>query len=101
MKRKLTKDEKQKTEKAVKSITKEVKLLKENLAYNKAIIDKQNYMRDFEDKWRPYLRDKKDEEDRDTMKELNSVFKMKEATLTELQNQLKEGVEIKKPAGVD
>jgi len=96
MKRKLDKDELKFTEKGIKRNIEELKKLKENFEYNKALISKQNYLREFDNKWRDYLRSQKDEEDKKVFKIIEEEIKNHEQTIKVLQTHINEGVEIKK-----
>ena len=93
MKRKLNEKEKEMTEKGVKRLNEEISELQNNLDYNQALIDKQKYLRDFDDIWRDYLRNTKDEDDKRLLKQIDNLFKQKADTIHNLQKQLKEGVE--------
>lgn len=98
MKRQLSEEEKNISEKSLKRIKKEITDLKGNLDYNKALIIKQKYLREFDNDWREYLQKRKDEEDNKIIKQIENLLKEKENTLKELNKQLKDGVEP--PTGV-
>ena len=100
MKRKLTKEELKLTEKGIKRNIEELKKIKENFEYNKALIDKQKYLRDFDDRWRNYLRDQKDVEDKKIFGMIEEEITNHEQIIKSLQENLNEGIEVKKPLGV-
>lgn len=75
---------------------KNLRLLKLNLEYNKALIQKQKESREFDDKFRDYLREQKDLEDSNILKAINSEVKMTEEAISNSTNQLKKSY----PAGV-
>ena len=93
MKRQLNDEERKVAETSVKRITEEVSDLNKNLDYNKALIEKQAFLRDFDDNWRDLLREQKDKEDEELFKKMSEYIETKVETLNELDKQLKEGVE--------
>lgn len=101
MKRKLTDKEKELTEKGIKRVSEELVDLKDNFEYNEALIDKQLYLRIFDDNHRKYLRAMKDKEDKNLLGQMEALIEQKEETLIELNKQIEEGVEEKKPSGIN
>lgn len=101
MKRELDKEEKKVTEKQLERHKQLVKELKSNLEYNDDLIKKQNFLREFDDKWRDYLRERKDIEDKKILDEMKKEIENSEEHIKMLLNQLKEGVEIKSITGVN
>lgn len=73
-----------------------LRLLKLNLEYNRDLVQKQKESRDFDDKWREYLREQKDLEDSNVLKAIESELKMTEEAISNSTNQLKKSY----PAGV-
>ncbi len=69
--------------------------LKSNLEYNNALLDRQEYMRKFDNDWRQYLRDGKDKEDVEVVKMITEQIDNVQGHIDELENHLKRGVEIK------
>lgn len=99
-KRQLTKEEKDFTNRNLNVKKEDLTRLEENLQYNKDLIKKQMYLREFDDKWRLYLRKQKDYEDNKVIVTMdNEIVSIKE--LIEItEKQLKEGVEEKIPNSV-
>lgn len=100
MKRQLTKEEKELTNRNISINEKELKELKENLDYNQSLIDKQNYLRDHDDKWRDFLRRQKDREDENVLKTISQAIREKENIINIAKDQVKNGVETKEVQGV-
>ncbi len=100
MRRELSKEEKHLTKKGLERNKKERLELRANMAYNMALIEKQKEMRKFEDEWRPYLRERKDEEDEKIIKSLASEINVKTETIKVAEEHLTKGVEVKQPSGV-
>jgi len=98
MKRQLDEKERKLSEKSIDRLDIEIDELQENLEYNKALLDKQAYLRDFDDTWRQFLRDQKDKEDEKLLDQMKSLIDDKKRTVEQLQKQINEGVE--KPTGV-
>ncbi len=96
MKRKLDEQEKKATEKGVVLVTGRIRVLQESVDYNERSIAFQKAQDDYQDFARPYLRKKKLEEDNKIMATIKQTLAGEEATLDNLQDQLKHGVEIKK-----
>lgn len=87
--------EKELTEKGIERLKKENVKLKENLEYNWALILKQKTLREFDDRFRDYLRKQKDEEDNKILELINNEIKLKEDNIEIMEKQLIEGVEPK------
>lgn len=100
MKRQLTKEEKELTNRNISINEKELKELKENLDYNQSLIIKQNYLRDHDDKWRDFLRRQKDREDENVLKTISQAIREKENIINIAKDQVKNGVETKEVQGV-
>jgi altronate dehydratase len=102
MKRKLTKEEESMEKLGLERNQKDLKELIENLEYNSDLINKQNYLRDHDDKWREFLRIQKDKEDNQILDTINKEIKIKEDMIKQAKEHIKEGVEIKEgiPSGV-
>ena len=101
MKRQLNKTEKELEEQGVKRNKKELEMLKENLSYNTELRNNQIRQREFDDKWRNFLREQKDFEDNKIFKMIESEIKIKEETIRSSNKLLKEGTEIRVPSGVN
>ena len=97
--RQLTNQEKKMTERGIVKVTKELEIMREELAYNKAIVELQNVNRDFEDKWREFKRNRKDEEDRKMLEAMENEVKIKEHSRYEMTKHLEEGVKEKSEGG--
>jgi len=96
MNRKLTKEELEITQKNVDRLESEKSDLFGNLCYNKALISKQKYLREFDNTWREFLQAQKDKEDEKVIKLIESEIKLREENLEITKKQIKEGVPIKK-----
>ena len=100
MKRTLDDKEKEVSEKQLEVHKDNLKRLKANLDYNKALLKKQGFLRSFDDKWREYLRGQKDDEDDRAIKMIENEIENEEEHIKILTDQLKDGVEIRQPTGV-
>ena len=100
MKRELNKEERELEKKGLERNKKELEKIRYSLNFNKSLIDKQNYLRAWEDKWRMPERQRKDQEDREIIKMIESELKMKEESIKVGEKNIKEGVEVKIPTGV-
>ena len=94
-KRKLTKEELDLESKGLDRNKKQLKMLEYNLDYNKALIAKQNFLRDFEDKWRQPERDRKDEEDKMVLETITKELDLVKNSIKIADEHIKSGVEIK------
>ena len=95
MMRKLNAEEEKLEKEGLNRNKKDLITLKENYEYNKDLIDKQNYLRDHDDKWRDFLRRIKDEEDKNVLNTIQKEIDLKEELIKIANKNLKEGVEIK------
>lgn len=95
MKRQLSQTEKELSEKGLKRNKEELELIKLNLEYNKDLIQKQNEARLFDDKWRDYLRQQKDREDKKVLLQIEPIIKETEESIANLTEQLNNGVDVK------
>ena len=100
MKRKLTAEEEKMTKFGLERNKEDLDKLNYNLSYNKALMAKQKYLRDWEDKWREPERLRKDMEDLEIIKMIESEIRLKEEAIKDLKEHLKDGVEVKVPTGV-
>jgi len=100
-KRDLTSEEKKISQKQLERHKTNNEKLKKSLEYNKALLEKQQFNRAFDDKWREYLRTQKDEEDNKVFDLLEEEIKNTEETIEQLTIQLKEGVEQKIPSSIN
>jgi len=91
--RQLNEDETELTIKGIARLQDEAEEMQGNLDYNKAIKDKEKFLRAFDDRWRDYLRFRKDEEDDKLLKQMKEMINQKKYTIKEMEKQLKEGVE--------
>lgn len=101
MKRQLDKKEKELTEKSLKVRKEELKTLKEELEYSKDQIAKYNYNRELDDKWRDTLRRKVDRENAKAIQDIEFSIKQTQEVIDQVEDQLKNGVEPKRIAGID
>jgi hypothetical protein len=95
MKRPLTDAEKERIQKGIDMNQKHLDKVKDSLAYNQAILEKQQFMRDWDDKWLPYLRKKKDEEDDAAIKAIQAEIRATEKIIEIESAKIKDGVEVK------
>lgn len=101
VKRQLDKKEKELTEKSLKVRKEELKTLKEELEYSKDQIAKYNYNRELDDKWRDTLRRKVDRENAKAIQDIEFSIKQTQEVIDQVEDQLKNGVEPKRIAGID
>lgn len=99
--RQLNDQERALTEKNVKRNQEELKTLQDNLAYNMALITRQLEARDFDDKWRNYLREQKDKEDKQFIQAILNEIDNREDIIKICNDQLNNGVEEKSMPGVN
>lgn len=99
MKRNLTEEEAKLEQMGLERNTKDLEALKENLAYNQALLAKQEYLREFDDKWRDFLRRQKKMEDESVLKTITDEIKNKEELVSNAQKHLTEGVEMRNGFG--
>lgn len=96
VKRNLIKNEKDISEKQFKKHQQNIIDLEQNLGYNQDLIKRQVDQRTHEDKWRQFLRDKKDKEDQEVLKLIKMEIENSKEHVKILSDQLKNGVEVKK-----
>jgi hypothetical protein len=96
MTRKLTEVEKELTEKNLKKRIDKLELLKENLEYSYAMIEKNDFIRNFEDKWKPLVRKTQLKEEEDTIELIKSQIEEEESMINKIKDQLKNGVNNEK-----
>jgi hypothetical protein len=99
VKRELTEEERKLEQLGLDRNTENLKVLKENFEYNKALLEKQEYLREFDDKWRDFLRRQKKIEDDQVLETIENEIKNKENLINTAKKHLKEGVDVKTPAG--
>jgi hypothetical protein len=99
MKRELTEEERKMEQIGLERNLKNLKILKDNFEYNKALLAKQEYLREFDDKWREFLRNQKKEEDEQVFKTIEDEIKNKEKLINDAQKHLSEGVEVRSGLG--
>ena len=95
MKRKLTKEEEVKTLKGLERVKTELIDLNQSLEFNKDILKQQEDKRKHDDKWKDYLRSKKDEADAKIILTMEEDIKFKTDNIEEMLSQLNEGAEVK------
>jgi len=100
MKRKLNKEEIEATKKGIERLQKTINETTEAKEYAEKKMEFLKKTWEFEDYERPIYRKNTIEINNNKIKECNSIIKSSEINLKELKKQLKEGVEVKKPAGV-
>ena len=93
MKRKLNEEEEELIKKGIIRNGEALKELREQLAYNMAVIEHQKTQRIFEDKWRYYLRKQKDKQDNEIIRQFESDIKEKMSLIEMNKKQIKDGVE--------
>jgi protein subunit release factor A len=98
--RQLNKEERELTQKNVKRNEEEEMQLAMNIAYNEDLIKKQKELRQFDDKWRNYLRSIKDKDDQNLIKLMKEELENKKELIKISEDQLKKGVEQRIPSGV-
>jgi len=99
MKRQLTEEEKEKTEKGMTRLAKEITDLKENIEFNEKTIAFQKAQEDYNEFARPYLQKQKEAKDEKTMSYMRMDLMSKQDTLKGLHSHIKDGVEIKNQEG--
>lgn len=92
MNRQLDDDERKITERNLLKKKEDLIKYEDNLNYNKALINKQTYLRDFDDEWREYLRKQKDNEDIQVLTAIYNEIKQLKEIIKITEEQLKEGV---------
>ena len=95
MRRKLTTEEIKLEKLGLEMNKKELDALNYSFLYNQALINKQKYLRDFEDKWREPERLRKDSEDEQVLKTIQNEIEMKKNIIKIAEEHLGNGVEIK------
>lgn|SRR3990167_4873473 len=95
MRRKLTSEEEKLEKLGLERNKKELDLLNYNISFNKSLIDKQKYLREWEDKWREPERLRKDLEDDNVLKTIQTEIDMKINSIKIAEEHLKHGVEIR------
>ena len=93
--RELTDEERDKTDKGIDRIAKEISELKDSIEYNEKTMAFQKVQAEYQDFVRPYLKEKKRVEDKKTMALMNQDLAFKEATIKELYGHIEKGVTIK------
>ena len=99
MKRQLDKQEKEKTLKGIAVAEDRVKRIEESVNFNRLTMDFQKAQDTYQEAVKPYLRKRKKEEDDKIMGTLTQNINMEKDTIRNLQDQIKDGVEIKTPGG--
>jgi len=95
LKRQLTVEELEKTNKGINRLEKELEELEETIVYNLHTIKFQKAQDEYQDMVRPYLRKKREQESTKAMSYFEQELKEKQATLANLKEQVKDGVTIK------
>ena len=96
----MTKEEEDLEKAGLERNQKDLKELKDILAYNQALFEKQKYHERFDDKWRKFLRYKKNEDDQNQIKAIMKEIAIKEEMIEIAKKNLNEGVEIKTHQGI-
>ena len=97
--RKLTEEELDKTNKGITRLEKENEELKNSIEFNEKTIAFQKAQAEYNDFVRPYLRKKKEEEDKKTMDLMNQNLKSNEYSIDTLRGHVNDGVKIKEEMG--
>ena len=92
-KRELTKEEKEIYEKQFKVHQKKLDDLKERKKYNNAVIEFNELKRNFDDEWRPLLRNQKLKENELVIKAFDLDIINEEEHIKDIKTKLKDGVE--------
>lgn len=100
MKRDLTKEETKINEKQLIKHKKNLEDLKTNLAYNTELIKLNITKREIDDKYKDYLRARRDEDDKRVLDVITKEIQEEEEHIKILTEQLKNGVEVKRPLAV-
>ena len=95
MKRKLTNEEEKLEKLGLERNKKELDLLNYNYSFNKACLDKQRYLREWDDKWREPERLRKDLEDNNILNTIQAEIDMKKNAIKIAEDHIREGVTIK------
>lgn len=95
MKRPLDDTEREVDTKQLSAKKRDMAKLKRNLEYNNALLDRQEYMRKFDDDWKVYLREGKDIEDQEVVKLITEQIDNVQSHIDELEDHLANGVDIK------
>jgi len=96
MKRQLTDKEKEITLKNLQSTKDELESAEQSLAYNQAVLKKQKYLREFQEKWSEYLYKQKDREDLRLVEAMKIKMEQTREAIVLTEKQLEEGVEVVK-----
>ena len=96
----MTKEEKELETKGLERNEKDLKELVSVLVYNEALIAKQKYHEEFDDKWRSFLRQNKNDADQKNIDAIKTEIDIKKEMIEIAKKNLKEGVEIKTHQGI-
>ena len=96
-KRQLDVEEKGKTKKGLDAVNDRIERIEKSIEFNQLTIVFQRAQDLYQNAVRPYLKEKKDEENKKIMDTLNQNLAMEKQTQSNLQDQLKNGVIIKTP----
>ena len=94
-KRQLDKQEKEKTIKGMKTIQDRIDRIEKSIKFNKLTMEFQKAQDIYQEAIKPYLVEKKNEENKKIMDALTQNLAMEIDTLKNLQKQLDDGVEVK------
>jgi len=95
MKRKLDETETKLTEKGIINVKSDIEELKKQIEYNELSINFQRLQERYQETVRPFLKERKEKEDKKIMDALNEKLVQKEDTLSRMNKHLTEGVEEK------
>ena len=96
-KRPLDEQEREATKKGLDAVNDRVERIEKSIKFNELTIDFQKKQDEYQAAVRPYLKEKKDEENDKIMGTLNQNLTMEKQTQSNLQDQLENGVAIKTP----
>lgn len=99
MKRELTTEEKEIYEKQLKVHTEKWEELKTRTEYNKAVMDFNELKREFDDKWRPLLRNQKLKENELIINAFELDIKNENEHIKDIEDKLKHGVSTPSSVG--
>lgn len=95
MKRQLDEQEIEMTNKGIVGVQKRMDDIKLQIDFNEKTIAFQKAQNEYQDAIRPYLKQKKEEEDKKVMGALKETLAREEDSLKNMQDQLEKGVEIR------
>ena len=71
----------------------DLQAISKNLEYNEDLIKRQAFIQSHDDKWRPFLREQKEYEDKKVLKNIKNELELVKETIGVLNDQINNGVE--------